>query len=31
MQALGTVRQQAITWTNVDQGPEHYVASLGHN
>ena len=28
---LGAVRQQAITWTNVDQDPCHHMASLGHN
>ena len=28
---LGAVRQQAITWTNVDLDPCRHMASLGHN
>ena len=28
---LGAVRQQAITWANVDSVPCHLMASLGHN
>ena len=28
---LGAVRQQAITWTNVDSDPCRYMASLGPN
>ena len=28
---LGGVRQQAITWTNVDLDPCRHMASLGHN
>ena len=27
----GCIRQQAITWANVDQVPWHYNVSLGHN
>ena len=30
-QWLGTVRQQAITWDNVDLDLCRYIASLGHN
>ena len=28
---IGAVRQQAITWTNVDPDLWHHMASLGHN
>ena len=28
---VGAVRQQAITWTNVDPDLWRHVASLGHN
>ena len=30
-QRLGAVRQQAITWTNVDLDPGRHMASVGHN
>ena len=29
--AIGGVRQQVITWANVDQDLCHHIASLGHN
>ena len=28
---VGAIRQQAITWTNVDQDPCRHMATLGHN
>ena len=28
---LGAVRQQAITWSNVDQDLQHHMTSLGPN
>ena len=28
---LGTVKQQAITWTNADLDPCRHMVSLGHN
>ena len=27
----GVVRQQPVTWANVDPGPYHHVLSLGHS
>ena len=30
-QWLGAVKQQAITWTSVDQDLSHHIASQGHN
>ena len=27
----GAIRQQAITWANVDQDPCRHMTSLGHN
>ena len=31
VQLIGVVRQQAITWANVDPDLCHHLASLGHN
>ena len=31
MECLGAIRQQVITWTNIDSGLCHHMVSLGHH